>query len=81
MESGLDEARVAPLVELAGRLRRLKGQDVEEGVSTRLIVYCAALIDSGMTAREAVRAAMIEPLSDDPVVKAALLEVANGVIA
>lgn len=81
VESGLDEARVMPLVELAGRLRRLKGHDVEEGVSTRLLVYCAALIDSGMTAREAVLAAMIEPLSDDPDVKAALVEVANGVIA
>ena len=80
VESGLDEARVAPLVELASRLRQLKGQDVEEGVSTRLIVYCAALIDSGMTVREAVRAAMIEPLSDDADVKTALLEIANGVI-
>lgn len=80
-ESGLDEARVAPLVELANRLRRLKGHDIEEGVSTRLLVYCAALIDSGLTVREAVRVAMIEPLSDDPDVKAALIEVANGVIA
>ena len=80
-ESGLDEARVAPLVELANRLRRLKGSDIEEGVSTRLLVYCACLIDSGMDRREAVRAAMIEPLSDDPDVKAALVEVANSVIA
>ncbi|WP_438754305.1 CbbQ/NirQ/NorQ/GpvN family protein [Pararhizobium sp. O133] len=80
-ESGLDEARVAPLVELANRLRHLKGHDIEEGVSTRLLVYCAALIDSGLTVREAVRVAMIEPLSDDPDVKAALIEVANGVIA
>ncbi|KQV39950.1 AAA family ATPase [Rhizobium sp. Root268] len=81
IESGLDEARVAPLVELANRLRRLKGQDIEEGVSTRLLVYCAALIDSGLSAREAVRVAIIEPLSDDPDVKAALIEVANGVVA
>jgi nitric oxide reductase NorQ protein len=81
LESGLDEARVAPLVELARRLRQLKDQDIEEGVSTRLLVYCATLIDSGMPVREAVRAAMIEPLTDDQDVKAALLEVATGVIA
>jgi nitric oxide reductase NorQ protein len=79
-ESGLDEARVAPLVDLAQRLRTLKGHDVEEGVSTRLLVYCASLIDSGMSAREAVLAAMIEPLTDDPDVRAALVEVANAVI-
>ncbi|WP_165222612.1 CbbQ/NirQ/NorQ/GpvN family protein [Affinirhizobium pseudoryzae] len=81
LESGLDEARVAPLVELARRLRQLKDQDIEEGVSTRLLVYCATLIDSGMPVREAVRAAMIEPLTDDQDVKVALLEVATGVIA
>jgi len=81
VESGLDEARVARLVELARRLRKLKGHDIEEGVSTRLIVYCASLIDSGMDIREAVRAAMIEPLSDDADVKAALFEVARAVIA
>ena len=80
-ESGLDAARVAPLVELANRLRRLKGSDIEEGVSTRLLVYCACLIDSGMDRRDAVRAAIIEPLSDDPDVKTALVELANSIIA
>jgi nitric oxide reductase NorQ protein len=80
-ETGLDEARVAPLVELANRLRRLKGHDIEEGVSTRLLVYCASLIESGMGTREAVKAAIIEPLTDDADVKAALIEVASGVIA
>ena len=80
-ESGLDAGRVAPLVELANRLRRLKGSDIEEGVSTRLLVYCACLIDSGMDRRDAVRAAIIEPLSDDPDVKTALVELANSIIA
>jgi nitric oxide reductase NorQ protein len=28
-------------VRLAGKLRALKGQDLEEGVSTRLVVYAA----------------------------------------
>ncbi|KQZ47930.1 AAA family ATPase [Rhizobium sp. Root149] len=80
VESGLDEARVAPLVELAAKLRRLKGHDIEEGVSTRLLVYCACLIDSGMPVRDAVRAAIIEPLTDDADVKLALTEVAHSVI-
>lgn len=80
VESGLDEALVAPLVELARRLRLLKGHDIEEGVSTRLLVYCACLIDSGMDRKDAVRAAIIEPLTDDPDVRIALIEVANGII-
>ena len=79
-ESGLAEGMVAPLVELARRLRALKGHDLEEGVSTRLLVYCASLIDAGLAPRDAVRCAMIEPLTDEPDVRAALLELASAVI-
>ena len=74
-ESGLPRERVAPLVRLGNALRDLKGQDLEEGVSTRLLVYCATLIHSGMKPEEAILAAMIEPLTDDAEVKKALLRV------
>ncbi|SMH61935.1 CbbQ/NirQ/NorQ/GpvN family protein [Azospirillum agricola] len=76
-ESGLPESRVAPLVRLANALRALKGQDLEEGVSTRLLIYCATLIRSGMKPERAIRAALIEPLTDDADVRAALLRVAD----
>ena len=76
-ESGLAADRVAPLVRLGNALRALKGQDLEEGVSTRLLVYCASLIRDGMARDEAVLASMIEPLTDDPEVKKALLRVAE----
>ena len=79
-ESGLDAARVEPLVELARRLRALKGHDLEEGVSTRLLVYCASLIDAGLEPRDAVRSAMIEPLTDEQDVRSALLELMQAVI-
>lgn len=79
-ETGLDPAQVRPLVMLARRLRALKGQDLEEGVSTRLLVYCATLIAAGVAADEAVTATMIEPLSDDADVKAALREVARATL-
>ncbi|MGY3603129.1 MULTISPECIES: AAA family ATPase [unclassified Bradyrhizobium] len=79
-ESGLPPDRVRPLVQLAGRLRALKGHDLEEGVSTRLIVYSATLVAAGVSVTEAVLAGMIEPLTDDNDVKAALVEVARAVI-
>lgn len=78
-ESGLPEDRVQPLVRLAGKLRAMKGQDVEEGVSTRLVVYCAQLIHGGMPVDRAIRAAMIEPLTDDPDVKAGLRDLVTAV--
>ncbi|MFH0296220.1 CbbQ/NirQ/NorQ/GpvN family protein [Bradyrhizobium sp. 31Argb] len=79
-ESGLPPDRVRPLVQLAQRLRALKGHDLEEGVSTRLIVYCATLVAAGVSVTEAVLAGMIEPLTDDSDVKAALVEVTRAVI-
>jgi nitric oxide reductase NorQ protein len=79
-ESGLAPERVRPLVALAQRLRALQGHDLEEGVSTRLLVYCATLVAAGVSLSDAVLAGMIEPLTDDADVKLALCEVAQAVI-
>lgn len=78
-ESGLDEARVKSLVRLANKLRDLKGQDLEEGVSTRLVVYTATLIRQGMPVERAILAAMIEPLTDDRDTKRGLLDLVTAV--
>ncbi len=76
-ESGLARDRCTPLVRVAGALRELKGQDLEEGASTRLIVYCATLIRDGVKPATAIRAALIEPLTDDPDVRDGLIRVAD----
>lgn len=73
-ETGLARDKTATLVRLAGKLRALKGQDLEEGVSTRLLVYCASLVNGGMPVERAIRAAMIEPLTDDADVKQGLFD-------
>jgi nitric oxide reductase NorQ protein len=79
-ESGLPPARVAGLVRLAGKLRALKGQDLEEGVSTRLVVYAATLIAHGMAVERAIRVAMIEPVTDDDDVRRGLLDLVTAVL-
>jgi nitric oxide reductase NorQ protein len=71
-ESGLDEARVAPLIRLAGHIRALSGMDLEEGVSTRLLIYAAQLIAGGMPIDQALQAAIVEPLTDEADVQTAL---------
>ena len=78
-ESGLASDRAAALVRLAGKLRALKGQDIEEGVSTRLIVYCATLINQGMPVERAILVSMIEPLTDDDDIKRGLLDIVTAV--
>ncbi|MEC7000121.1 CbbQ/NirQ/NorQ C-terminal domain-containing protein, partial [Brucella abortus] len=70
----------APLVDLAHRLRALKGHDARRRCidpSSRLL---RGADRSGMSQREAARAAMIEPLTDEPDVKAALLEIADAML-
>lgn len=76
-ESGLPPARCQALIRLAAALRDLKGQDLEEGVSTRLLVYAATLIASGLPVAQAIRAALIEPLTDDLDVRDGLIRVAE----
>lgn len=78
-ESGLDAARVAPLVRLAGMIRALSGMDLEEGVSTRLLIYAASLIAAGMPLERALQAAVVEPLTDEPDVAQALRDLIASV--
>nr|WP_173861904.1 CbbQ/NirQ/NorQ/GpvN family protein [Notoacmeibacter marinus] len=73
-ESGLEPGRVAPLVRLGGHIRNLSGMDLEEGVSTRLLIYAATLIAGGMGVERSLEVAVIEPLTDDDDVKTALRE-------
>lgn len=73
-ESGLPVSQCAALVNLAARLRDLKGQDLEEGVSTRLLIYCATLVADGLPILDAARATLVEPLTDDADVQEGLLE-------
>ncbi len=76
-EGGADEALARRLVALAAQLRRLGGYHLDEAVSTRLLVYAAKLIASGMAARTACRVALVEPLSDEPDTLAALMAVVD----
>ena len=71
-ETGVSQNVADRLVALANHIRKLKGRDLEEGASTRLLVYAGSLIASGMTIEEAVRVSLVEPLTDDGEVKRAL---------
>ncbi|MBA5248229.1 Rubisco activation protein CbbQ [hydrothermal vent metagenome] len=65
-ESGVDEATAEKLVQIAHRARNLKGHGLDEGISTRLLVYAGQLIAKGVDAEAACSMTMITPLTDDP---------------
>ncbi len=77
-ETGIDTLLAKRLVALANNLRALKDHDLEEAASTRLLVYTATLIRSGMDPLVACRAALVEPLTDDMETAAALMEVVDA---
>lgn len=64
-ETGIDRATAGRLVEIAQAGRRLKGHGLEEGISTRLVVYAATLIRQGVAPDAACRMAMVRPITDD----------------
>ncbi len=78
-EGGADERLATRLVKLASALRRLTDQDLEETVSTRLLVVTARLIVSGLTEAEACRAAIVDALTDDPETAAGLQDVVQAI--
>lgn len=79
-ESGADERLAMRLVKLASALRRLTDQDLEETVSTRLLVVAARLVVSGLPEHIACRAAIVDALTDDPDTAAALDDVVQAVL-
>ena len=71
-EAGLDMARSEQLVNIAVRARALKGHGLDEGISTRLLVYAAQLINGGVAPKQACEMALITPLTDDEDIRATL---------
>lgn len=78
-ESAVDAATAAALVRLARMTRNLKGNGLDEGASTRLLVHAAKLITRGIPAAAACRGAIAEALSDDPEMLRAIDEFAASV--
>lgn len=65
-ESGVDKATAEKLVQISHRARNLKGHGLDEGISTRLLVYAGQLISKGVEPVAACSMTMVTPLTDDP---------------
>ncbi len=65
-EGGVDKDMAEKLVQIGQRGRNLKGHGLDEGISTRLLVYAAQLIARGLKPVVACRVALVRPLTDDP---------------
>ena len=60
---------------------KLKGHGLDEGISTRLLVYAATLMNEGIPARDACRMALVRPITDDADIRDTLDHAIDAVFA
>lgn len=77
-ETGIAQKEAVKLVKFAGMTRNLKGNGLDEGASTRLLVHAAKLMGDGITPVTACRAAIIQALTDDDEMLAAIDELSSS---
>ena len=71
-ESGVDADSASKLVSIAERARNLKGHGLDEGTSTRMLIYAGQLIAQKINPVAACRVALVRPITDDPDMRDAL---------
>ena len=72
-EAGIALDQAADIVAFGVRTRRLQGQGLDDGASTRLLVHAGQLVAQGIHPRTACRMALVEALTDDEATTQALL--------
>jgi nitric oxide reductase NorQ protein len=80
-EGGVSEDVAGQLVRLAGKVRNLREHGLQEGVSTRLLVYTGQLIASDLSPRVACQSGFVAALTDDQEVQKSLQEVVEAIFA
>jgi nitric oxide reductase NorQ protein len=79
-EGGVDEGTARDLVLIGQKVRNLRGHGLEEGVSTRLLIYAAQLINLGIPPVTAAETAMCAPITDDRELQRSIREIITTVI-
>ena len=79
-EGGIDEGMAKDLVTIGHKVRNLRGHGLEEGVSTRLLIYAAQMIAKGIPAVNAAEVALCSPITDDRELQRSIREIVTTVI-
>jgi len=77
-ESSVSEEISIELAKLGEKIRNLKGQALNEGISTRLLIYAGNLINEGISTRRACEIA-VASLNDDRDVQRAISEIISTI--
>jgi nitric oxide reductase NorQ protein len=80
-ETRVDPDTANKLVKVGHVARQLKGHGLDEGISTRLLVYAATLIKGGVSPVDACRMALVRPITDDADIRSTLDHAIDAVFA
>lgn len=78
-EAGVDKETAQRLVKLGEKVRNLRNHGLEEGVSTRLLIYAGQLLKQGVPPARACEAAVTRPITDDPDMQRSIQELVNAI--
>jgi nitric oxide reductase NorQ protein len=71
-EAGIDRETAHRLVDIALRSRNLRGQGLDEGASTRMLIHAGRLVAAGVRLDAASHASIVLPITDDADMREAL---------
>lgn len=78
-EAGVSGELAGSLALMADRARNLDESGMEEGPSTRLLIYAGRLMAKGIEPRRACETTVVSAVSDDPVVQQAIRDIVAAV--
>jgi nitric oxide reductase NorQ protein len=78
-EAGVDKDLAQKLVKLGEKVRNLRTHGLEEGVSTRLLIYAGTLMRQGIAPVRACEAAVTKPITDDPDMQRSISELIKAI--
>ena len=79
-EGRIDEETAKDLVVIGEKVRNLRGHGLEEGVSTRLLIYAAQMIEKGISPVDAAEVAFVSPITDDRELQRSIREIITTII-
>jgi nitric oxide reductase NorQ protein len=79
-EGGIEHDIAQDLVKIGQKVRNLRGHGLEEGVSTRLLIYAAQMISKGIAPVAAAEVALCSPITDDRELQRSIREIVTTII-
>jgi nitric oxide reductase NorQ protein len=78
-ESGVAEGTADDLAKLGEKVRNLRDHGLQEGASTRLLIYAGRMMKEGIKPRRACQVAVVWTLTDEPELQRSIEEVVSSI--